>query len=178
MTPTGHAPTVFVDFDDVLVLNQKFGGYDVLAPNPPPELWDNLFHGPAIGLLEQVLSEFRARVVITTSWLRFLDRRGFEQLFARTKLGFITQALHPHWEIEQPRHATRYAAITRWLSQHHRGEPFVILDDHVSGTGLAGSRAELEGRVVLCDENVGLLPEHLPLIRTALGNVPRAQGNV
>ncbi len=34
-------PLVFLDFDEVIKLNPEgsFGGYDVLAPNPPAEMW-------------------------------------------------------------------------------------------------------------------------------------------
>jgi hypothetical protein len=167
-------PTLFLDFDDVLVLNRPYGGYDVVAPNPPRDLWERLFHRPAVDVLQDVLHEFSPRVVISTSWLRLLDRDGFLSLFAKTNLHAIAESLHGAWEVTQPRHATRHDAIAGWLGKHHRGEPYVVLDDTLSGSGLAASDFDVDGRVVLCDENVGLLPAHLPAIRKALATVPKS----
>ena len=167
-------PIILLDFDDVIVLNRpgQFGGYDVIAPNPPPELWSRLFHIPATNALVAALTEHEARVVITTSWLRFMMREGFERLFAMTGLEVLTQSLHDAWEAPQNRGETRAQAIDRWLGTHHRREPYVILDDELSGTGLSRSVHAKQGRLVLCKEDVGLHREHLPLIRAALTKVP------
>lgn len=165
-----NRPIILLDFDDVVVLNQPggFGGYDVLAPNPPPELWSRLFHAPATQVLVEAISEHRAQLVLTTSWLRFLPREGFEQLFAKTGLEVLATNLHDAWEAPQNRGETRADAISRWLAAHHKGEPYVILDDELSGTGLHGSVHEKCGRIVLCKENVGLLREHAAAIRSSL----------
>ena len=45
-------PIIFLDFDDVICLNKHYGGYDVFAPDPPDELWQQLFHPPAIAVLQ------------------------------------------------------------------------------------------------------------------------------
>jgi hypothetical protein len=169
---TLHRPIVFVDFDDVLVLNQQYGGYDVICPNPPEALWQALFNQAATKLLREVIAEFNCEVVLTTSWLRFLDRAGFDQLFARTGQQFLAASLHTQWDAPQNRGESRRDAIARWLSANHRCEPFVVLDDTVSGTGLARSDIDIDGRVILCEENVGLLPRHLAAIRAALLTSP------
>jgi hypothetical protein len=161
-------PLVFLDFDDVLCVNSLYGGYDVLAPNPPAEMWGQLFHAPAVQTLQGIVDEFAPRMVITTSWLRFMERQGFEQLFGRTGLGFVADSLHEAWEAPQDRGTTRPAAVERWLSVHHKGEPFVVLDDIASGTGLAGSALDKHGRVVLCQVGVGLHRGHLSKVRGAL----------
>lgn len=163
-------PIIFLDFDDVLVLNRpgQFGGYDVIAPNPPPELWSRLFHVPATQVLVDAIAEHGARVVITTSWLRFMMRDGFERLFTRTGLNVLNESLHDAWEAPQNRGETRAQAIDRWLAAHHRGEPYVVLDDELSGTGLRHSVHEKRGRVVLCQEDVGLHRGHGLFIRAAL----------
>ncbi len=101
-----HKPTLFLDFDDVLVLNRPYGGYDVVAPNPPPDLWERLFHRPAVDVLQDVLHEFSPSVVISTSWLRFLDREGFLTLFAKTGLRAVAESLHGAWEVTQPGHVS------------------------------------------------------------------------
>ncbi|MFP8833906.1 HAD domain-containing protein [Hydrogenophaga sp. XSHU_21] len=165
-----NRPIILLDFDDVVVLNQPggFGGYDVLAPNPPPELWSRLFHAPATQVLVEAVCEHQAQLVLTTSWLRFLPRDGFEQLLAKTGLAVLSASLHDAWEAPQNRGETRAEAIDRWLAAHHRGEPYVILDDELSGTGLHRSVHDKRGRLVLCKENVGLQREHVAAIRASL----------
>lgn len=161
---------ILLDFDDVVVLNQLggFGGYDVLAPNPPPELWSRLFHAPATQVLVEALAEHRAQLVLTTSWLRFLPRESFEQLFSKAGLEVLGANLHDAWEAPQNRGETRARAIDRWLAAHHRGEPYLILGDELSGTGLRHSVHDQRGRLVLCKENVGLQREHMAAIRASL----------
>ena len=87
--------------------------------------------------------------------------------------------------------------ISEWLDRHHRSEPFAITDDTCSGASLtlalapAGESAAMpppaatsnvpaqrhsrnealhpfSGRVVLCEEHVGLTDAHVPFIVAAL----------
>jgi hypothetical protein len=62
--------------------------------------------------------------------------------------------------------------IAQWLDAFHRGEPFAIVDDTFSGPSLESALSRpthpFHGRVVLCDENVGLLPEHIDPLLDAL----------
>ncbi len=168
-------PLVFLDFDEVIKLNPEgsLGGYDVLAPNPPPEIWDELFHQPAIETLTVVLDRWSPHLVITTSWLRFMLRDALEYVFAKTGLERLSRELHEAWEAPQNARETRLGAIDRWLVAHHQGEPYVILDDDLSGTGLRGSRHARAGRVIFCDEMTGLSLSHLPAIEKALTKKPR-----
>lgn len=170
-----NRPIILLDFDDVIVLNRpgQFGGYDVIAPNPPPELWPRLFDPQATRVLVEALVEHDARVVITTSWLRFMMREGFERLFALTGLDMLRKSMHEAWEAPQNHGETRAQAIDRWLAAHHRGEPYVILDDELSGTGLRHSVHERRGRLVLCKEDVGLHRGHLAPIRASLSRAAR-----
>ena len=167
-------PIIFLDFDDVVVLNRpgQFGGYEVIAPNPQPEMWRQLFNVPSTQTLVQAIAEHDARVVITTSWLRFMLRESFEQLFSKACLKVLAQSLHAAWEAPQNRGETRAMAIDSWLAKHHCGEPYVILDDEMSGTGLRGSVHDGRRRVVLCEKDIGLHPGHLMAIRAALSEVP------
>ncbi len=167
---SNNRPVILLDFDDVIVLNRpgEFGGYDVIAPNPPPDLWSRLFHGPATRVLVEALCEHRAQVVITTSWLRFITREGFERLFAMAGLEVLNANLHDAWDAPQNHGETRAQAIDRWLAAHHRGEPYVILDDELSGTGLRRSVHDQHRRLVLCKESVGLHRGHMATIRSAL----------
>ena len=169
-----NRPIIFLDFDDVIVLNRpgQFGGYDVIAPNPPPELWSSLFHIPATQVLVEALTEHGACVVITTSWLRFMMREGFGRLFTMAGLEVLNESLHDAWEAPQSRGETRAQAIDRWLAAHHRGEPYVVVDDELSGTGLVRSMHAKRGRLVLCKVAEGLHRGHRALIRAALTKAP------
>ncbi|MBB2486828.1 hypothetical protein H5407_16495 [Mitsuaria sp. WAJ17] len=149
-----NRPVILLDFDDVIVLNRpgEFGG----------------FHVPATQVLVEALTEHGAQVVITTSWLRFMMREAFQNLFTNTGLEVLSKNMHDAWEAPQNRGETRAQAIDRWLAAHHRGEPYVILDDELSGTGLLRSVHDRRGRLVLCKENVGLHQGHMAAIRAAL----------
>lgn len=167
-------PIILLDFDEVIVLNRPgdVGGFDVISPNPPPELWERLFHKPATLTLVEAITEHHARVVITTSWLRFMMRDAFEHIFRKTALEVLSESLHDSWEAPQNRGETRAQAIDRWLTENHHGEPYVILDDELSGTGLRKSVHERRKRVVFCKADVGLTHGHLPFIRAALSKTP------
>jgi hypothetical protein len=162
------SPLLLLDFDDVLCLAAPYGGYDVISKDPPGDLFERLFNPPAVATLNQLLHEFSPSVVVTTSWLRFLERPAFETIFKKTGLPAAADALHTHWEAPQDQGKSRLQAVESWLAKHHEGEPFVVLDDDWSGTGLKGSRLDRQGRVVLCAEHVGLNSSHLPRLRRAL----------
>ncbi|HVX90897.1 MAG TPA: HAD domain-containing protein [Candidatus Paceibacterota bacterium] len=164
-------PLIFLDFDDVICLNNPYGGYDVARAAyevPEPDLWDKLFHRPSVRVLLAMLQEHKAQVVITSSWLRFLDRDGIDTLLERTGLAPLKNALHPQWDAPQNRHETRLSAIERWLAANHRGEAFIVLDDTLSGAALVDSHLDKDGRVVWCVEGVGLTSEHSEKVRSAL----------
>lgn len=162
-------PLLFLDFDDVICLNDPYGGYDVAARDPPPDLWTRLFNRSCTRRLLRIIKEAQPRVIITTSWLLFMERPGFEQLFAQTGLSPVADALDEAWEAPARRGDTRLVAINRWLAAHHQGEPYAVLDDHLSGTDLAASDHDLADRVALCEPNVGLQEEQLALVLKALG---------
>lgn len=162
---------LFLDFDDVICTNTPYGGYDLVQSfeSRPDDLYERLWHPPAVEVLLHIQKVHAPRVVVTSSWLRLMERDGCEDLFRRTGLDVIADALHVHWEAPAMTGMTRLDAIERWLSLHYRGEPLVILDDDLSGTGLKDSRFDRAGRVVLCRRDVGLTADHLPLVSKALG---------
>lgn len=164
-------PLVFLDFDDVICVNKPYGGHDVMRSEAliPTDLWVRLWHPPAVATLKTVFEEFAPQVVITSSWLRFLDRDGVASLFGKTGLEFVSDALHPAWEAPQNQGATRLNAIETWLVSNYDGQPVIVLDDDQSGTGLRGSRLDRVGCIILCDTDVGLHQGHLPAIRNACG---------
>jgi hypothetical protein len=163
------SPLVFLDFDDVLAINRTYSGYDVVSPGPKPaDLYEKLFHKPAVALLLHVIDVHDPKIVITTSWLRFFERAAMEQLLINTRMSAVAGALHPQWEAPADRLMSRLGQIDRWLAANHNGESYVVLDDWTSGTELSASMHDLDERVVFCDEGVGLHRGHWPQITKAL----------
>lgn len=159
-----------LDVDDVFCLGRPYGGTEVCFPEAerPSDLFERLWHAPAVQVLLEVMTQFEPRVVLTTSWLRFLERPGFEALFRATGLQLVADLLHERWEAPAMRGWERHTAIEAWLSLHYEGEPLLVLDDEFSGTGLKGSRLDKAGCVLLCQGGVGLHAGHLPFMRRVL----------
>lgn len=172
----GAAPFVsprsllFIDFDDVLCLNRPYGGYDVARSPWADDLLQKLWHRPALDVLQPLVAEFRPRVIVTSSWLRLMPIESIAKLFRMSGAPWLADGLHPQGEAPQAFRASRLGAIDAWLAKYHDGEPYVILDDVLSGTGLAGSEHDRAGLVVLCEVEVGLLPEHSAQIQRALAS--------
>jgi hypothetical protein len=77
------SPILFLDFDDVICLNNPFGGYDALTAlaeaarvgkplSALDELWSKLFDAQVVSHLRLVHEEFSPRYVLSTSWRWFL----------------------------------------------------------------------------------------------------------
>ena len=164
-------PLLFLDIDDVLCLSKPYGGYDLFsADQQPPDIWERLWHPPAVQTLLAIVEEHHPRIVITSSWLRLSDREGFIGVFSRTGLEAVADALHKDWEAPQPSGVSRLSAIESWLNARYEGEPLVVIDDVFSGSGLQGSRLENAGCVVLCRAGEGLHQGHLSAVRRALSH--------
>jgi len=162
---------LFLDIDDVICVSKPYGGYDLFqsVDERPSDLYERLWHPPAAQTLTTILEDHAPYVVMSSSWLRMMEREGFESLFRITGLTAVADSLHEFWEAPPMRGMTRLNAIERWLQAHYHGGPVLVLDDPLSGTGLRGSRLDRAGCVVLCEQDVGLHGGHLPLVRRALG---------
>jgi predicted nucleotidyltransferase len=148
---------LFLDLDDVLCHNHPYGGYDVVTPGQPADLWEKLFHQPAVEVLTSVVRTHSPAVVLTTSWLRLIaSKELFLTIFRNTGMESVAEALHEKWEATPAPGENRQQAIARWLEQNHKGEPFAIVDDPMSGEGLQESHWYSEGRVIMCQPFVGL----------------------
>jgi hypothetical protein len=172
-TAGAQRPTLFLDIDDVLALNTHYGGRDAqraafVPHQAPADLYMKIFSPAAVDALNDLLREFRPRVVLTTSWLALLQREHFIELFRRTGVSIDDSSFHPQWDAPQNYGTSRLAAIERWLTQSHLGEPIVVLDDHASGEGLVDSLLHEAGRVVLCTVDVGFNGNLLEAARNAL----------
>jgi hypothetical protein len=161
-------PILFLDIDDVLCVNAPYGGYDMAMKNKPDDLWEKLFAEEPKRVLMDVLERFDPAVVMTTSWLMFLEREAFAAVFDKTGLSALSMRFHEQWEAPWTRDRTRCDAIDGWLARHHRGEPYAILDDNISGTGLMASDHDLMERVVWCEPDIGLTRVQLPALERAL----------
>ena len=149
-------PLLFLDFDGVLCLGRPYSWHDVMAEEQPPDLFERLWHAPAVQTLQTIVADYQPQVVITSSWTRFLDREALVELLCRTQMQDVSDALHPAWVAPQGVTVSRHDAIVRWLHTHYAAQPLLVLDDPFSGSGLFGSRLAQSGCVVLCDASVGL----------------------
>src|SRR6516164_1670160 len=150
---TGDAlPIVFLDIDDVLCVNEPSGGSDALDAlegrhAEPDRVLREIFAKQAKQVLETLHQEMggNLRYVISSSWRRAFSRAQFERVFTTSGIGFVVASLHEKWQTPVRLWPTdRFEEIQSWLHQHHRGEPFVILDDEYSGESLLGVREDLE----------------------------------
>lgn len=164
--------TVFIDIDDVLCLNSKFSGWDILniyaregevQPDSPlvaHPIWKEIFLPEAVRNLRQLHDEFHEmhgiQYVISSSWRTELTLRNFHDLFWRTGLDFVGKNLaEPEWST--PNHRSRLRDIEGWLKEYGAGQAVLVIDDTASGTGLERSHMDRARKVVLCDKNVGFV---------------------
>lgn len=174
-------PVIFLDFDDVICLNQRYGGYDILeayscvARSGTPidvedELWREIFDISAKRNLLQIHEKFSPQYVLSTSWRWFFDRNMLEQTLKMTELGFVAANLHEDWSTPLiTRGAHRAAEISRWLSSHPESEAsWAVLDDKLSGTGFFAWPHDRRKFVVLCHEGIGFQENELRLLNQLL----------
>lgn len=161
-------PIIFLDMDDVLVLNRTAAFDKHRVHELEPEVCQQLIHPPAGLALTELLQEFTAKIVVTSHWMRFTSRAAFERLLRLAGYEQIALSLHDAWSAPRGSAVTRVEVIDDWLAEHHRGEPYVVIDDQASGASLVGSVHDRARRVLLCSVGVGLHRGHLPFIHEAL----------
>ena len=173
-------PVLFLDIDDVLCLNTIYGSYDVVSAlqgvHPfPDDVFEKAFDSRACEVLAGVHSAMGGQLqyVISSTWRESFDEEQMREVFRRTGIGFVGRALHARWCTPiRPESGRRVDDIAAWLDRWHAGESFAILDDDYSGYSLAPAITvgghPFHGRVVLCQEKVGLLTEHSATLIEAL----------
>jgi hypothetical protein len=164
----GLDPVLFMDIDDVLILDRGVSFDKNRVGELTAEVCMQLIHPPAGQALSALVEELHPRLVVTSNWTRFTSKRAFERLFRLAGYGLVAKSLHDEWSTIRRPGATRLQAVDEWLAANHSGEPFFIIDDQASGAALRGSRHDQAGRVLLCDVGKGLHRGHVPQIRTAL----------
>jgi len=176
--PTREA-IVFLDIDDVLCVNEPYTGMDALdavcGKHAQPEaVLRELFAAQPKLALERIHAAMqgRLRYVISSAWRQAFTREQIERVFRGAGLSFVVENLHAQWRTPcPPPERERIEEIEAWLQAHHRGEPFVILDDEYSGPSLvvcSDPAHRFATRVFMCPPRVGLSAEHAPLIVDAL----------
>lgn len=161
-------PIIFLDLDGVLVLNRGVGFDKHQLGALDPEICRRLIHPPAGQTLTELLNEVPAHVVVTSNWVRFTSRTALVRLLCLAGYEAVAAALHDAWSAPRKSGASRVGVIEDWLSEHHRAEPYCVIDDPDSGSDLAGSIHAQAGRVLLCSPGTGLHRGHLPFLRAAL----------
>lgn len=186
MPCAGNASTAFLDIDEVLCIGQ---------PEACLELSRRMSAGdvPSAQELEAVFSPVArnalavihrrtggaVRYVISSSWREHFSREAMALLLHRGGLSFVAGNLHAGeaWRCVSKRiYRERQAEILDWLATHHRGEAFVIVDDHYSAGELSFIHhlpdSPLHGRVILCHPGTGLTMDQVDDIVAALRSRP------
>lgn len=172
----GHnvRPIVFLDMDDVLCLDkvhhsgQMLKIFEQTVPDYP-ELWERIVDRGAAENLRELHAEFEPSYVISSSWATYLDRARMCEALTRTRLQFVVENLHEEWRTPRARSSSRRDEIEWWLDAHREpSQPFIILDDTWSGTGLPHSPLALDGHLILCRSGYGFTKKRLKEARRQL----------
>lgn len=160
-------PILFLDMDDVLCLSDQFGSREMLkiirqeVPDRT-ELWAGLVDAEAAGNLYEFHTQFLPWYVISSSWATYLNYDQMCQALTRTKLQFVVDNLHVEWRTPRALSSSRRDEIEWWLDAHRKpAQPFLVIDDTYSGTGLAHSPLALNRHVVLCKIGYGFTKKRL-----------------
>jgi len=172
---------LFLDFDDVVCLQDPYGGYEAFAAvreivvhGRPAEEFDalfaKLFNAACVANLREVHERFLPRYVLSTSWTRLANRAALIYLIARTPLAFVAEHLHPAWETPKPagRGSNRRLEIEDWVTANPAdAHLWVALDDDRSGAELA-DWTSARSAIVLCEEGQGLTRQAAEQLSRAL----------
>jgi hypothetical protein len=182
MSPDSLRPIVFLDIDDVLCMSWPFGGRDVLAAyagmrHDLQEMLPLLFSSRALNVLRRAHDKMGGQLsyVLSSTWREEFSREQMIEILTGAGAGFVADNLREGDAWRTPIHegmVVRLCEIEDWLEAHGRGEPFVIIDDTYSGKSLMVAQADethpWHWRIVICEEFVGLVEEHLYEMLTAL----------
>lgn len=172
--PAANSTIIITDINNVLCLSDPYGRSDAAAAlsgthGRPDEVFSRLFTEAAKAVMTQVHQrlEGRAGYVISSTWRCSFSRSELATVLARSGLPFVANNLltDGSWctpELEEG--SERLQEIEAWIAKHHRGQPFVVLDDEYSGSSFLTDRfsgaIDLRESAVLCRRGVGLQPSH------------------
>lgn len=173
---------IFIDFDDVLCLNDPYGGYDALESLGKVQkgeatvkgfqhIWNVLFDKRATANLRRIHDELTPVYVISSSWTKFMNRDAVCAVLWHGGLDFVCKSLHDDWETVKAASDLRSREIGLWVERHPEfKDAWVALDDKYSGTGFArydtgDSNNEF---AILCDVDVGFMDYEYGMLREAM----------
>jgi len=174
-------PIVFLDIDDVMVLNKKFGGRHVLkyfdrgdgvGLDDWPELWSELILPAARANLRALHDEFNPEYVISSSWVKHFEKDQLIEIFERTGLPFVSENLHKNWMPPWKMSSQRVHEICWWLDKNDVKQ-YVVLDDLNSGYSLRDAHLlhpTLAEHVVFCDADIGFVYDKYAKAREILSS--------
>jgi len=166
-TRSDARPLVFLDMDDVLCLDDVYHSGQMLKIFQQkiadyPEIWERLVDAGAAENLRQLHDEFNPVYVISSTWATYLNREQMCDALTRTQLQFVVENLHAEWRTPRALSSSRRDEIDWWLEAHREPcQPFIIIDDSWSGTGLAHSPFAGNGNVILCKSGFGFTKKKL-----------------
>ncbi len=144
---------LFLDIDDVLCLNQTYGGYDVIRAmkgvHPfPDNVYRDVFDQRACQVLVSIHSAMAGNLeyVISSTWREVFDEAQMREVFRRAGIGFVGHALHERWCTPvRPERGRRADDIAAWLDTWHQGEAFAIVDDGPRAAAIVARRGVRRG---------------------------------
>jgi hypothetical protein len=174
---------LFLDFDDVVCLNQPYGGYDALESLGKVQkgeatfkdfqhIWDAIFDKPAVANLRLIHAQFKPIFyVISSSWSQFMNKDAICAVLFHGGLDFVVGSLHSDWETVKAASDQRAREIGLWVERHPEfADSWVAIDDKHSGTGFVNyDTGECKhAHVVLCDVGIGFKDYEYGMLREAI----------
>ena len=123
---------IFLDFDGVLNNPHTFDLEHgrMMHRTPPGETptlnMRNLIDPDMLRRILMVIAETGARVVISSTWRKFLMIPPDDKILSDTGLDI---ALHHDWRTGEHANGHRGCEIAEWLNNHPETEKYIIIDD-------------------------------------------------
>jgi HAD domain in Swiss Army Knife RNA repair proteins len=149
---------IFLDIDGVLNSKEYYKKVNMKIDN-----WDR-FDPETVKLINALVQEFNARIVITSSW-RFGAK---DLLFKELKKSQLLKHLYKNWETPMIYLGTRGEEIKQWMAKHPEVNGYVILDDRDD------ILPEQLAHFIKTDIETGFKQVHYEKARSILlGNIPQ-----
>lgn len=127
--------------------------------------WLSAFEPAAMHMVQRLIVDANAKIVISSSWRIGATDRQLKQLFRCCGFKRIALAFHDDWQTKQINgfSAKRGHEIAEWLIRHPEVENYVILDDD------SDMLEEQQDHFVNTDAMNGMLLSHYDKAREILG---------
>lgn len=151
---------VFLDFDDVIVVDGPVLSYQIISAfkeRAHDDIhWRSVFSLACIKQLQRLQRNFSPKYVISSSWTTALSRDEISMVLRFSGLAWLEHSLHDQWTTPKQSGWNRRQEIEAWLQQYQTPlTEFLIIDDTDSGASLKGSELDTQGHVVLFEFGTG-----------------------